>query len=121
MPLGVANVVRTGTDVTVVAHGRMVREALAAADALAGDGISIEVIDPRTLQPFDLPTVLSSVAKTHRALVVHEAVRFGGIGAEIAAQIAGARLRRPRRSGRPHRCAVQPRAVQPGAGAGVHP
>ena len=88
VPLGVANVVRTGTDVTVVAHGRMVRESLAAADALAGDGISIEVIDPRTLQPFDLPTVLSSVAKTHRALVVHEAVRFGGIGAEFAAEIA---------------------------------
>ena len=87
VPLGVANVVRTGTDVTVVALGRMVREALAAADALAGEGISLEVIDPRTLQPFDLPTVLASVAKTHRALVVHEAVRFGGIGAEIAAEI----------------------------------
>lgn len=88
VPLGVANVVRAGTDVTVVAHGRMVSEAVGAADALASEGISLEVIDPRTLQPFDLPTVLASVAKTHRALVVHEAVRYGGIGAEFAAEIA---------------------------------
>ena len=88
VPIGVAAVVREGTDVTVVAHGRMVNEAVKAADLLAADGISAEVIDPRTLQPFDLPTVLSSVAKTHRALVVHEAVRFGGIGAEFAAEIA---------------------------------
>jgi pyruvate/2-oxoglutarate/acetoin dehydrogenase E1 component len=88
VPLGVANVVRAGSDVTVVAHGRMVGESLAAADALAGDGISLEVVDPRTLQPFDLPTVLASVAKTHRALVVHESVRFAGIGAEFAAEIA---------------------------------
>jgi len=88
VPIGVANVARTGTDVTVVAHGAMVGHALAAADELAGEGISLEVIDPRTLQPFDLPTVLASVAKTHRALVVHEAVRFGGIGAEFAAAIA---------------------------------
>lgn len=88
VPLGVAKVVRTGSDVTVVAHGRMVGEALAAAEVLAADGISLEVVDPRTLQPFDLPTVLSSVTKTHRALVVHEAVRFGGIGAEFAAEIA---------------------------------
>jgi len=88
VPLGVANVVRPGTDVTVVAHGSMVGHALAAADELAGEGISLEIIDPRTLQPFDLPTVLTSVAKTHRALVAHEAVRFGGIGAEFAAAIA---------------------------------
>ncbi len=88
VPLGLAAVVRPGTDVTVVAHGRMVGEALAAAEALASDGISLEVVDPRTLQPFDLPTVLASVAKTHRALVVQESVRYAGIGAEYAAQIA---------------------------------
>lgn len=88
VPIGAAAVVRPGTDVTVVAHGRMVHEALAAADALAADGISVEVLDPRTLQPFDLPTVLASVARTHRAVVVHEAVRFAGIGAEYAALIA---------------------------------
>ena len=88
VPLGVANVVRAGNDVTVVASGLMVSEAVAAAEILAAEGVSLEVIDPRTLQPFDLPTVLASVAKTHRALVVHEAVRFGGIGAEFAAEIA---------------------------------
>jgi pyruvate/2-oxoglutarate/acetoin dehydrogenase E1 component len=88
IPLGVAHVVRQGTDVTVVAHGAMVGHAIAAAEELDAAGISLEVIDPRTLQPFDLPTVLASVAKTHRALVVHEAVRFGGIGAEYAAAIA---------------------------------
>jgi len=88
VPLGVAAVVRPGTDVTILAHGRMVVEALEAATALDGEGISVEVIDPRTLQPFDLPTVLDSVAHTHRALVVQESVRFGGIGAEFAAEIA---------------------------------
>lgn len=88
IPLGVAKVVRPGSDVTVVAHGAMVGHAIGAAEELAADGISLEIIDPITLQPFDLPTVLASVAKTHRALVVHEAVRFGGIGAEFAAAIA---------------------------------
>jgi len=88
LPLGVAKIARAGTDVTVVATGRMVTEAVGAAATLDGEGISLEVIDPRTLQPFDLPTVLESVAKTHRALVVHESVRFGGVGAEYAAEIA---------------------------------
>jgi pyruvate dehydrogenase E1 component beta subunit len=88
IPLGLANVVRPGKDVTVLAHGRMVGEAVAAAELLGNEGLSLEVIDPRTLQPFDLPTVLESVAKTHRALVVQESVRFGGIGAEFAAEIA---------------------------------
>ena len=65
----------------------MVNEALTAADQLAGEGISVEVIDPRTLQPLDMETIVESARRTNRALVVHEAVRFGGIGAEIAAQI----------------------------------
>ena len=65
----------------------MVAESLVAAERLASDGIDVEVIDPRTLQPFDSETVVNSVKKTHRALVAHEAVRFGGIGAEFAAQI----------------------------------
>jgi pyruvate dehydrogenase E1 component beta subunit len=65
----------------------MVNEAVAAADALAADGISVEVIDPRTLQPFDVDAVTTSARKTNRVLVVHEAVRFGGLGAEIAAQV----------------------------------
>jgi pyruvate dehydrogenase E1 component beta subunit len=87
IPLGVANVVRPGTNFTIVATGRMVAESAKAAETLAADGLDVEVIDPRTLQPFDTATVVESVRKTHRALVVHEAVRFGGIGAEIAAQI----------------------------------
>jgi pyruvate/2-oxoglutarate/acetoin dehydrogenase E1 component len=87
IPIGKGIVRREGTDLTVVGIGRMMHEALAAAEELSGDGISLEVIDPRTIQPFDTQIVVDSVQKTHRALVVHEAVRFGGIGGEIAAQI----------------------------------
>jgi pyruvate dehydrogenase E1 component beta subunit len=87
IPIGKAHVVRPGTNFTIVATGRMVGESLAAANELASDGLDVEVIDPRTLQPFDTETVVNSVRKTHRALVAHEAVRFGGIGAEFAAQI----------------------------------
>jgi pyruvate/2-oxoglutarate/acetoin dehydrogenase E1 component len=87
IPIGEAIVRREGSDVTVVGIGRMVHEALAAAEELAGEGISLEVIDPRTVQPFDTATVVESVRKTQHALIVHEAVRFGGIGGEIAAQI----------------------------------
>src|SRR5437588_10469879 len=87
VPLGAASVVRTGTDATVVATGRMVNEAASAAETLATDGIEVEVVDPRTLQPFDTASVVESTRKTNRVIVVHEAVRFGGLGAEIAAQI----------------------------------
>ncbi|MCP4958758.1 MAG: alpha-ketoacid dehydrogenase subunit beta [Actinomycetia bacterium] len=86
-PLGEARVIRPGNDVTVVAWGKMTNDALAAADTLARDGIECEVIDPRTLQPFDIGTVVESVRRTNRAVVVHEAVRFGGLGGEIASQI----------------------------------
>jgi pyruvate dehydrogenase E1 component beta subunit len=88
VPLGKGRIAREGSNFTIVATGRMLHEALAAADKLKDDGIDAEVIDPRTLQPLDSGMILDSVKKTHRALVVHEAVRFGGIGAEIAAQIA---------------------------------
>ncbi|WP_420452272.1 alpha-ketoacid dehydrogenase subunit beta [Ilumatobacter sp.] len=87
IPLGEAKIAREGSDVTVVAWGRMVNEALDVAEQLAGDGIDVEVIDPRTLQPLDTATIIESVRKTNRVLVVHEAVRFGGLGAEVAAQI----------------------------------
>lgn len=87
IPLGQANIVRPGSNFTIVALGRMVSESLDAAETLAADGLDVEVIDPRTLQPFDTQTVVDSVKKTHRALVAHEAVRFAGFGAEIAAQI----------------------------------
>ena len=87
IPLGKAHIVRPGSNFTILATGRMVAESLKAAEALVADGLDVEVIDPRTLQPFDIETVVQSVRKTHRALVAHEAVRFGGIGAEFAAQI----------------------------------
>lgn len=87
IPLGTAAVVRPGSDVTIVAIGRMVGEALSAAESLAVSGVSCEVIDPRTLQPLDIDTITTSVRSTNRVVVVHEAVRFGGIGAEIASQI----------------------------------
>jgi pyruvate dehydrogenase E1 component beta subunit len=87
IPIGKASILREGTDVTVVGVGRMVHESLAAAETLAKEGISLEVIDPRTVQPFDTETVVASVRKTHRAMIIHEAVRFGGIGGEIVAQI----------------------------------
>lgn len=87
IPLGKANIVREGSNFTILALGRMVGEAVKAAETLAGEGLDVEVIDPRTLQPFDTETVVNSVRKTHRALVVHEAVRFGGIGGEFASQI----------------------------------
>jgi 2-oxoisovalerate dehydrogenase E1 component len=80
--------VRAGTDITVVSVSRMVHEALAAAEAVAGEGISVEVIDLRTVTPLDLAPVLESVHKTSRLLIAHEAVVPFGIGAEIAATVA---------------------------------
>lgn len=88
VPFGKAEVRRSGNDVTLVATAKMVHTALEAADVLAKDGISAEVIDPRTLVPFDTDTVVESVKKTHALVVVHEAVKQGGFGAEIAAQVA---------------------------------
>jgi acetoin:2,6-dichlorophenolindophenol oxidoreductase subunit beta len=88
IPLGQAKVVREGTDVTIVTFGRMVTEAESAAKILAEENISVEIIDPRTLQPLDIDTIVASVKKTNRVVVVHEAVKFGGLGGEIAAQIS---------------------------------
>ena len=86
VPLGVARTARRGRDVTIVALSRMVGEALAAADRLAGEGIEAEVIDPRTLVPLDIDAIVESVRRTNRLVVAHEAVRQSGFGAEIAAQ-----------------------------------
>jgi acetoin:2,6-dichlorophenolindophenol oxidoreductase subunit beta len=85
IPLGEARVHREGEDVTVVATGRLVHEALAAAEQAEKQGISIEVVDPRTLQPLDEGTIVDSVKKTNRCVVAHEAVTRMGFGAEIAA------------------------------------
>lgn len=88
LPLGTADVKREGTDVTVVATGVMVPRALAAAEKVAGEGISVEVLDPRTLRPLDTDTLVASARKTGRVVVVYEAVKTLGIGAEVAARIA---------------------------------
>src|SRR3954452_7123010 len=85
IPLGQARVHREGTDVTVVATGRLVHESLKAAEEAEAEGISVEVVDPRTLQPLDEGTIVSSVKKTTRAVVPHEAVTRMGFGAEVAA------------------------------------
>lgn len=87
IPLGQAKVLRSGTDVTVISYSRQVLEAAVLADKLAVDGISVEVIDLRTVAPLDMPTLLASVRKTGRALIVHEATRHCGLGAEIASRL----------------------------------
>ena len=97
VPLGKARVVRQGSDVTVVTWSRTLHEAVAAADDVAKAGISVEIIDLRTLWPWDRATVLASAAKTKRLLVAHEAVQAAGFGAEIAAVVAeelGVRVKR---------------------------
>ena len=88
IPLGKAAVKREGTDVTVVATMAMVPRALAAAESLARQGHSVEVIDPRTLKPLDEDTLLASVRKTRRLVIAHEACLTGGFGAEVAALAA---------------------------------
>lgn len=85
--LGKANVVREGTDITVVTYSAGVHQAVDAAEELAKDGISVEVVDLRTVAPLDVETVVDSVKKTSRAVVLHEAAEFMGMGAEIAATI----------------------------------
>ena len=87
VPLGSAEVKRPGKDLTIVSYSRMVIEALAGAEELSGEGIEAEVVDLRSLRPLDMDTVLDSVRKTHRAMVVEEVWKTGGFGAEVAAQI----------------------------------
>jgi acetoin:2,6-dichlorophenolindophenol oxidoreductase subunit beta len=87
IPLGKARVHREGEDVTVVATGRLVHEALRAAEEAEKDDISVEVVDPRTLQPLDEETIVGSVKKTTRCVTAHEAVTRGGFGAELAAVV----------------------------------
>src|SRR5579863_4553395 len=87
LPLGKANVMREGKDVTIVSYSKCVYDSMAAAEALENEGIDAEVIDLRTLNPLDISTVVESVKKTGKAIVVYEGWRTGGAGAEIAAQI----------------------------------
>jgi pyruvate/2-oxoglutarate/acetoin dehydrogenase E1 component len=88
IPLGVAEVKRPGNDVTLVSWSKTLLDCLEAAESLAKEGIEVEVVDPRTLQPLDVQTILGSVSKTGRLVVAHEAVCFGGFGGEIVAQVA---------------------------------
>ena len=87
-PIGSVRVERTGTDVTLISWGAMIKETRAAADLLGGEGVSVEVLDVRTLSPLDRSGIVSSVGKTGRAVVVHEAPLTGGYGGEISAVIA---------------------------------
>jgi pyruvate dehydrogenase E1 component beta subunit len=88
LPLDAAFVLRDGRDVTLISWGAVVKETLSAAEELAGSGVDAEVIDLATLKPYDEETVLASVMKTGRCVIVHEAARTGGFGAEVAALIA---------------------------------
>jgi pyruvate dehydrogenase E1 component beta subunit len=88
IPLGAAEVKREGSDLTIVATSVMVPRSLEAAEQLAEEGIEVEVVDPRTLKPLDTDTILNSVIKTSRVLIVHEAAKTGGFGGELAARIA---------------------------------
>jgi pyruvate/2-oxoglutarate/acetoin dehydrogenase E1 component len=87
VPIGQARVARVGNDVTIVATAKLLGTALEAAEELASKGISIEVLDPRSLSPLDIERIVSSVRKTSRLIIAHEAVEQGGIGAEIAARV----------------------------------
>ncbi|MBF6626232.1 alpha-ketoacid dehydrogenase subunit beta [Aerococcaceae bacterium zg-BR9] len=88
IPLGKANVVKEGTDVSVITYGAMVREAVKAVEALEKDGISVEIVDLRTVQPLDIETILETVKKTNRVVVVQEAQRQAGVGARVMAEIS---------------------------------
>ena len=88
IPLGLADIRRVGSEVTILSYSLMVSRCLEAAETLARDGIEAEVIDLRSLRPLDWEAIATSVRKTHRVVIVHEACRTGGVGAEIAAQIS---------------------------------
>jgi|TARA_R110002126_G_scaffold291802_1_gene459123 2-oxoisovalerate dehydrogenase E1 component beta subunit len=87
LPLGTCFTLKTGDDVTLISWGASIHETMQAASALEADGISCEVIDVATIKPLDINTILTSVEKTGRAVIIHEAAKSGGVGAEISAQI----------------------------------
>lgn len=87
VPLGQASVAKEGSDITIIAWGSMMKQVLEASEKLQEQNINAEIIDVRTIYPLDIDTIVKSVEKTSRVLIVHEAPRFGGVGAEIAAEI----------------------------------
>src|SRR5207244_13613078 len=88
VPIGKADVKREGDDVSLITYGAMVHKALEAAEDLEEQGVSVEVVDLRTITPLDTETILESVTKTSRALVLYESLKFLGVGAEVSAVIA---------------------------------
>jgi len=88
VPIGVANIIKPGDDITLVSHGRVISECLEAAKALDAFGISCEIIDLRTIKPLDIATVLRSVKKTHYAVIVEEGFAFGGVAAELSFRLS---------------------------------
>jgi pyruvate dehydrogenase E1 component beta subunit len=88
IPIGKGDIKRQGEDLTIIAYSAMVQRALEAADVLQKSGISVEVVDPRTILPLDEDIILASIEKTGKAIIVHEAPTFGGFGGEIAGLIA---------------------------------
>ena len=88
VPIGKGDVKREGKDITIIAYSAMVQRALEAANVMEKEGVSVEVVDPRTLLPLDEEIILKSVEKTGKAVIVHEAPTFGGFGGEIAALLA---------------------------------
>ena len=111
IPLGVADLKREGTDVTVVANLLMLHRSLEAANNLFGQGIEVEVIDPRTLVPFDVDAVVRSVEKTGRLLVIEENHRRGGWGGWLVAEVVERALSLPRCAGPPNHASGQPGPV----------
>ena len=87
IPIGVADIKRAGTDVTVVSFGKIIKEAYKAADELAKDGISVEIIDLRTVRPLDHDTIIESVKKTNRLIILEESWPFGSVSTEITYRI----------------------------------
>src|SRR6185369_5422533 len=87
IPLGVGDIKREGTDVTIIAWSKMIKVALAAADLLSPEGIEAEVLDPRTLRPLDEELIVQSVKKTGRVIIIEEGWPFNGVGAEIAYRV----------------------------------
>ena len=87
IPLGKADIKRQGGDVTLVVWGPLLFKALSAAEKLADEGISVEIVDLRTLSPLDTETIVNSVEKTNKLVIAHEAVKYGGFGAEVAASV----------------------------------
>ncbi len=113
VPLGKADIKRPGSDVTIVAWSWMLQKTLAAAEQLAGEGINVEVLDPRTLIPLDKDAILKSVAKTGKLVIVHEEVKTSGFGGEISAIVA--------EEGFDYLDAPIKRVAAPDTGAGIYP